>query len=209
MAVLVHLVRHGEVENPRALSYGRLPGFRLSEAGRAQALGAAQYLRSYGGDVVHMSTSPLERAIETAEIIATTLGLPPPMTDERLIEASSWRDGLPRALAPLTYVRRYFNATDRQKIESPVLVAERMFATIRDALGYLRNDGAAAVLVSHQAPISWAKVAVERGVEAIGHAFVANITPWVYVRGPCELASVTTLVYETPTSKPHIRYFSP
>lgn len=28
---VVHLVRHGEVENPDGVLYGRLPGFHLSE----------------------------------------------------------------------------------------------------------------------------------------------------------------------------------
>ena len=31
----VHLLRHGEVHNPDRILYGRLPGFRLSETGRA------------------------------------------------------------------------------------------------------------------------------------------------------------------------------
>ena len=30
---VVHLVRHGEVENPSGVLYGRLPGYRLSAAG--------------------------------------------------------------------------------------------------------------------------------------------------------------------------------
>ena len=31
---VVHLLRHGEVFNPDRILYGRLPGFRLSDAGR-------------------------------------------------------------------------------------------------------------------------------------------------------------------------------
>src|SRR5262249_58111696 len=33
----VYLVRHADVENPRHILYGHLPGFPLSEHGRAQA----------------------------------------------------------------------------------------------------------------------------------------------------------------------------
>ena len=33
----VHLVRHGEVHNPRSVMYGRLPRFRLSAHGVRQA----------------------------------------------------------------------------------------------------------------------------------------------------------------------------
>ena len=32
---VVHLLRHGEVHNPGGILYGRLPGFRLSDAGEA------------------------------------------------------------------------------------------------------------------------------------------------------------------------------
>ena len=39
---VVHLVRHGEVENPNGLLYERLPGFGLSERGREMARLAAE-----------------------------------------------------------------------------------------------------------------------------------------------------------------------
>ena len=34
---VVHLVRHGEVENPQRVLYGRIPGFHLSAEGRVMA----------------------------------------------------------------------------------------------------------------------------------------------------------------------------
>ena len=34
---VVHLLRHGEVHNPRGILYGRLAGYQLSERGRDQA----------------------------------------------------------------------------------------------------------------------------------------------------------------------------
>ena len=37
VATTVHLMRHGEVHNPGGVLYGRLPGYRLSERGRAMA----------------------------------------------------------------------------------------------------------------------------------------------------------------------------
>ena len=40
----VHVVRHGEVYNPSGVLYGRLPGFHLSETGRAQADTVAEAL---------------------------------------------------------------------------------------------------------------------------------------------------------------------
>jgi broad specificity phosphatase PhoE len=60
-------VRHGEVYNPEAIYYGRLPRFRLSENGRQQAQTAAESL----GDkpIAAIYSSPMLRARQTAEII--------------------------------------------------------------------------------------------------------------------------------------------
>src|SRR5215472_17984970 len=88
---IVHLVRHGEVDNPRGVLYGRLPDFHLSEAGRVMAKAAADFLADRYITVVR--SSPLERAVETAEPIAAEFGLPI-ATDDRLIEAANHFEGL-------------------------------------------------------------------------------------------------------------------
>ncbi len=62
----IFLVRHGEVRNPDHVVYANLPGFPLSAAGRRQAAAVADHL-PHGAPVV---TSPLGRAVETAQIIA-------------------------------------------------------------------------------------------------------------------------------------------
>ena len=48
---VVHLLRHGKVENPRGVLYGRLPGYHLSAVGRAMADGIAAHLR--GADITY------------------------------------------------------------------------------------------------------------------------------------------------------------
>ena len=65
----IHFIRHGEVHNPDEIYYGRLPGFYLSARGRLQAEATAQVLREQKLDAIF--TSPMERAVETAEIIAS------------------------------------------------------------------------------------------------------------------------------------------
>lgn len=81
MADLTYLVRHGEVLNPDHIVYADLDGFGLSALGRSQAAEAATRLPP-GSTIV---SSPLERAVETSEIIAaaldTSVGL-----DEELVE---------------------------------------------------------------------------------------------------------------------------
>ena len=69
MAELVHLVRHGEVHNPRHLVYASLPGFRLSRRGVRQTRQAGGYLG--GRPLTAVWSSPLERALQTAENLAT------------------------------------------------------------------------------------------------------------------------------------------
>jgi broad specificity phosphatase PhoE len=61
---IVHLLRHGEVENPAGIIYGRLPGYHLSANGRSMASAAADYFA--GRPVTALFCSPLERAQETA-----------------------------------------------------------------------------------------------------------------------------------------------
>jgi len=70
---VVHLLRHGEVSNPRGVLYGRLPGYHLSEDGRLMAKAAAGFLA--GRDVTVLRSSPLERALETAAPLAAQFGL--------------------------------------------------------------------------------------------------------------------------------------
>lgn len=61
-------MRHGEVWNPDHVVYASLPGFGLSDTGVVQAKAVGRYLRS--APIVAVWSSPLERAIATAEPIA-------------------------------------------------------------------------------------------------------------------------------------------
>lgn len=67
-AEMVHLVRHGEVHNPQHLVYASLPGFRLSPLGVQQTRRAGRYLA--GRPLRAVWSSPLERALQTAETLA-------------------------------------------------------------------------------------------------------------------------------------------
>ena len=91
----VHMIRHGEVFNPDKVLYGRLPGYHLSERGRAQAQAAADSLAR--NDIVYVVASPLERAQETAAPIAEHHGLSID-TDDDLIE--SWNQFEGQKVAP-------------------------------------------------------------------------------------------------------------
>jgi broad specificity phosphatase PhoE len=79
----LHLVRHGEVANPGHVVYGDLPGFGLSEPGRAQASAAGRHLARR--PVERVVCSPLQRAVSTGWAIGARHGLAPEV-DERLTE---------------------------------------------------------------------------------------------------------------------------
>ncbi len=70
---VVHLMRHGEVDNPAGVLYGRIPDFHLSELGQKMALRVAEYVT--GRDIVELVSSPLERAQETMEPVAAVFGI--------------------------------------------------------------------------------------------------------------------------------------
>ena len=80
----LYLVRHCEVRNPEGVLYGHLPSFGLTDNGVQQAHTIGRYLEDR--NVREIYTSPLERARQTAEIVASHLSVPVTPTED-LIEA--------------------------------------------------------------------------------------------------------------------------
>jgi broad specificity phosphatase PhoE len=181
---VVHLLRHGEVFNPDGILYGRLPGFRLSDAGEAMAQKAAGWFA--GKDVVHLVSSPLERAQQTAAPIAAELGLPVEL-DERLVEAGNAFEGM-RVAGGVGVFRRPANWWKLRNPLQPswgepyVEIAARMLAAVEAARDAAR--GHAAVCVSHQLPIWTVRMHLE------GRRYVHDPR-----RRQCGLASVTSVTY--------------
>ncbi|HEX2179878.1 MAG TPA: histidine phosphatase family protein, partial [Actinomycetota bacterium] len=89
---LIHLVRHAEVENPDNIWYGRLEGFVLSERGLRQIVALADHLALK--PIAAVYSSPLTRAVQTAEAIAASHGLPVKVIEE-IIESEAKLQGLP------------------------------------------------------------------------------------------------------------------
>src|ERR671914_1667381 len=180
----VHLIRHGEVENPRGIVYGRLPGYNLSERGKLQAAGAAERLRRAPVGVVW--SSPLERALETAHIIAEPHGIEV-VTDERLTESDTTFEGLTRSLLGLLRSPRHWwsvrNPVRPSWGETFADIRVRMMSAVDEALA--GADGQDVVIVSHQTPVLVARLALAR----------RRGPPWL--RGTqCETGSITTLVLD-------------
>src|ERR1035441_7761924 len=150
---IVHLLRHGLVENPSGVIYGRLPGYHLSAEGRLMASAAADFFAER--PVVSLFCSPLERAQETARPVADRLGLDI-VTDERLIESTNHFEGLRfgvgdgslRRPAHWPYLINPFRPSWGEPYRA---VATRMLAMMEVARA--AAAGAEAACVSHQMPI--------------------------------------------------------
>jgi broad specificity phosphatase PhoE len=158
---IVHLVRHGEVENPRRLLYGRLPGFHLSAEGRVMAKAAADFLA--GRDVVALRSSPLERALATAEPIAAQFGLDIDI-DARLIEPWNHFEGMTFGVGDGAFRRpqhwhHLWNPFRPSWGEPYAEIEARMRGAMSDAAA--EAHGHEAVCVSHQLPIWVARRSVE------------------------------------------------
>ena len=79
------LARHCDVHNPDGVLYGHLPDFPLSEKGVRQAHALGRHFAALGVRRIH--ASPLLRAQQTAEIIASHLDDPVIVSDDDLVEA--------------------------------------------------------------------------------------------------------------------------
>lgn len=184
---VVHLMRHGEVYNPRGVLYGRLPDYHLSERGRQMAERVAEWLTEREADITHLVASPLERAQETAQPSAKAFGLDV-NTDERVIEAGNRFEGKQFGVGDgaLWHPRWWWHLRNPLRPswgEPYTAIAVRMLAAMADA-----RDAAAgheALIVSHQLPVWTARNAVE------GRRFAHDPR-----RRQCSLASVTSVTYE-------------
>lgn len=181
MSYVIHLVRHGEVENPKGVIYGRLPGYHLSERGKRQAAAASERLSDR--DVGTIWASPLERAQETAGAIAEPHDVEI-VTDERLIESGTDLEGAGRTVGQfLRSPRFWWNLRNPFKPswgETFVDIKKRMLEAVEEAVA--QADGREVVIVSHQTPVLVARLALAR----------RRVPPWLAFT-PCGTGSVTTL----------------
>jgi broad specificity phosphatase PhoE len=148
----LHLVRHGEVHNPRRVLYGRLPAFGLSAAGHRMARDAAQYMQAMGRPVTALVASPLQRARESAAPFEELFGAEA-VIDDRVVEPTNVFEGrrMRRALLnPLNW-RHLRRPAVPSWGEPYARVVARMDAAMTDA--WEKTDGGDVVIVSHQLPI--------------------------------------------------------
>lgn len=160
MASVVHLVRHGEVENPRNVVYADLPGFHLSRRGRREAAWTGAFLADRPIEAVY--ASPLDRAMETASIIASRHGLKPNAVES----LGEWR--LMNRWSGLLWqeLDTHFPGELETYLSDPTGMdfapeslhdlAQRLARTLTELAG--RTPDGEIVVVSHQDPIQAARL---------------------------------------------------
>lgn len=158
----VHLLRHGEVYNPEGVLYGRRDGYHLSDLGVRMAERVADVIGER--DIVHMVSSPLERAQETGRPLAQARGLEI-VTDERVIESSNVFEGErfgvgDGALRKPSAWRHLWNPWRPSWGEPYKEIVARMMSAVHDAR--IEAAGHEAVVVSHQLPIWTTRLAAEK-----------------------------------------------
>ncbi len=159
----VYLVRHSDVENPQNVLYGHLDGFPLSELGRRRAEALAERLA--GSGIRRLVSSPLERARETAGIIAG--GLPEPVEVEidpalREAEFSRYLQGVRFWMIPLLRPRWYLHKMRRGMMPGDEAIADlggRVLEVARRVAAETPDRTSA--LVSHADPLQAAWILLD------------------------------------------------
>lgn len=200
----VHLVRHGQVDNPGHVLYERMPGFHLSGRGRRMAEATARFIASRSDmcAAAAIYSSPLERTQETAEAIIAAVNMQrrtgplPPLclhTDSRIIEAGNefrgrrighgegalWKNGNWRLV---------LNLWRPSWGESYKAIAGRVSDFVYEQVD--RYPRSSVIAVTHESPIWSFRHMLEKGRPE--HNMLLRRTA---------LASVTSLTFETGTHR--------
>lgn len=152
---IVHVCRHGQVENPDHVLYGRADGYGLSGLGQRMAERLGEHFA--GVDLQGLRTSPLQRARETMAPIAERHPDLEVVVDQRLTEAGNVLEGRSfgrfseRLLLPGN-LRHLWNPLRPSWGEPYTAVLARVMPAIADAAASVPQGGQVAV-VSHQLPI--------------------------------------------------------
>lgn len=205
----LYLARHGEVHNPEAVLYGRLPNYYLSETGREQAKSAGQYLAQY--DLAAIYASPMERAQETANLISEQRDNPPEVTvDKRLIEVHVPYDGTSQVELEKINFDLYTDTDD--EYEKPRDIRQRLVDFLNDMRRQHANQKIAAV--SH-GDIVVSAFMFAKGQDENDIGRTKTQANRIHTLGLPEIypatASISTLVYQTndPNEVPTYHYHRP
>lgn len=198
MSSTVHVIRHGEVENPQKILYGRQSGWRLSDRGQEMARTLGDWSSVIDLGALHVS--PLQRAQETAASIAAATNISI-TTDERLIEAVNVFEGKPFGVGDGVFKHpsawRYLWNPWRPSWGEPYdEQINRMLAAVSAAR--VAAQGKDAICVSHQLPIWILRSSIEK------RSLIHDPR-----KRECSLASVTSIHFDSEGAISGLTYSEP
>ena len=195
----ISFVRHGEVDNPLLVNYGRLPDFFLSRKGYTQAQAAADILEYK--PISAIFSSPMRRAVDTAECIAVRHNDLTVRTIELLNEVYTPYEGRP--MCELDEIGWDVYSGNETPFEKPNDILSRVHQFISDMVHHYA--GKHVVAVTHGDVIAfmalWAK----------GMPITPKGRLLLYQKEHLAHASITTFVYQTVSQQevPAMEYMIP
>lgn len=153
----VYFLRHGDVDNPRKVIYGRLPGFHLSREGKRQIEEASNNI--VNKNIGYLYCSPLLRARQTAEIAGKKLNLTPKISS-LLNEVKIFCQGISLDIYK-NKIQPHMYQKENQKMgqESIESIKKRMLKFLKIIVNKHTEDNI--LVVSHGDPITILKATLE------------------------------------------------
>lgn len=202
-ATRISLVRHGHVDNPDDIFYGRLPGFKLDGNGRLEAAQTAEALKNKKIDGVY--SSPMLRARQTATEILKFHPRLELKTSSLITEVFSPFQGQPNTMLTLFCGDVYAGHDPLcEQPEDVIRRTQRFIHRIRK-----RHFGGHLAAVTHGDVILFAIFRAKRiPVTAANKLYLDKID---IVKGYPATGSITTLTYQTTDMEeiPEVSYFDP
>ena len=208
-----YFIRHGQVANSQKVIYERLRGFPLSLTGMRQVRETGRFLSSIDEALAASAiyASPLERTVQTAELIAEilnerrSLAILPKLrvrTDTRLIEAANSFRGCRMGYGSASFLRpanwkKFLDLKTPGWGEDYIKIENRMLSFLQSKINPLKDD--TVLVVSHQSPI-W----------VLRHFLTKSSAPLNPLMRKVSLASVSKFCMDSATGKLiSASYFNP
>lgn len=198
MTTTIHFVRHGTVHNPSQTFYGRLPHFRLSEQGQAEAAALKPYFAER--PLAHAFVSPLLRTRQTARAFLNGRSDVPVTYTSDLLEVYVPYEGQP--LADMEAKRWDIYSGNLPPYETPADIFVRIHRFVIRTLA--KYQGQELVAVTHADVILFLSLWA-RGYEPV-YANKALVEKKELTLDYPQPASISTFTWENISEKPILEY---
>jgi broad specificity phosphatase PhoE len=199
-ATTIYFIRHGSVDNPKNIFYGRLPSFGLSTEGRQQVRALNSFFREKS--ITRIISSPLLRARQTSREIAKFFQSIPISISSNLSEIKTPFDGLP--LSELDARNWNIYSDTQAPFEQPIDVFNRSASFIRKTIREF--PGKQIIAVTHADVIVFLLLWVHGyEVNYPNKSLIEHKKIDIPFPAP---ASVTTLIFQDEKKHPNFEYFN-